>query len=612
MNVCIQYCGLVNMILLLLIFMTSKRLKIRSEKMFVIMLSVTTACLIFDISSIYAIAYLDRASLLLPAICKLYLCSLICEGASGFLYVVMDCSSLEQFKQVHLVTLIVMMVEDIAVVFLPIAYYCENGQIYTYDLAVQCTYYFTIPFVLATIVVTVVFRNKINRRRLKAVAAWMSLWFVASVIQYLNNELLLVGFACSLGMIIIFVMLENPEGNYDRQFGFFNSYALGEFLKQRYATRETFGAIVFLLPERIEQDPTLLKSALGFLQHYKGMFVFRRGGAEIVAAYSHGLEARNVADAFDSRFRSVIHDYNIVLIPDAHLLESNVNLFNVVESAKAKLSHMSRKYRFDVTRDVIADYFHKGQVEQEIISAIAEDRVDVYLQPIFSCKTGGFASAEALVRIHKRDGSMLFPGSFIPVAEETGRIVEIGDIVFDKTCAFLKEYRDKLGLKYIEINLSVVQCEKTNLADKIIETIEKYEIDPSWINLEITESAAIAHSTLFMGNMRKLLDYGVTFSLDDFGKGESNLMYLIEMPVSIVKFDIDMMKSYHSDAKAHQVIDAAIAMVHSIGLHIVAEGIETADEMEDTRKNGIDYIQGYYFSKPLPMDTFAGFVRGKI
>lgn len=108
--------------------------------------------------------------------------------------------------------------------------------------------------------------------------------------------------------------------------------------------------------------------------------------------------------------------------------------------------------------------------------------------------------------------------------------------------------------------------------------------------------------------MEKLIDYGFTFSLDDFGKGQSNLMYVVEMPVSIIKLDYDMSKAFFSSPKAKQVVRAVVSMAHGMNLKLVAEGIETKEEIDGMNKENIDYIQGFYYSKPLPMQEFVSFI----
>jgi EAL domain-containing protein (putative c-di-GMP-specific phosphodiesterase class I) len=204
------------------------------------------------------------------------------------------------------------------------------------------------------------------------------------------------------------------------------------------------------------------------------------------------------------------------------------------------------------------------------------------------------------------------PGRFIPVAEETGLIEQLGERVFKKVCQFIQKERIwEWGIEYIEVNLSVRQCESRTLAESYQAVMEQYGIKPCMINLEVTESASIRMRNVFMQNMEKLIDYGVSFSLDDFGSGESNLNYIVDMPVEIVKFDKDMTQSYFEKPKGKLVIETSTRMILDLGLKIVSEGVETADQLEAMKKLGMQYIQGYYFSKPLPQDEFVSFVKEK-
>ena len=166
-----------------------------------------------------------------------------------------------------------------------------------------------------------------------------------------------------------------------------------------------------------------------------------------------------------------------------------------------------------------------------------------------------------------------------------------------------------LGIEYIEVNLSVVQAEKPALFEEIFKTVRQYKLDPSHINLEITESALINNKDLVIENMKQLKEVGFTFALDDFGKGESNLMYLVEMPFDILKLDMDMTKAFHVNSKAKSAVKTVRYMATAMKLKIVAEGIENQDELDAFLKYNIEYIQGYHFSKPLPMPEFIEFVK---
>lgn len=254
--------------------------------------------------------------------------------------------------------------------------------------------------------------------------------------------------------------------------------------------------------------------------------------------------------------------------------------------------------------------YEEWDIELLISSALKYDRIEVFYQPIFSTKENRFTSAEALCRIYNENGDFIPPARFIEVAEKNGMILKLGERVFEKVCQFLQSgMPQQLGIKYIEVNLSVVQCSYELLSQQFIHIMEEYQIDPSQINLEITETGSVSTRKIMLENMQKLINYGVQFSLDDFGTGNSNLNYIVDMPVNIVKFDRSMTNSYFNNGKAKYVMDAAMHMIHGMELQIVSEGIETEEQLDTMKELDISYIQGYYFSKPLPQEEFLNFLR---
>lgn len=299
-----------------------------------------------------------------------------------------------------------------------------------------------------------------------------------------------------------------------------------------------------------------------------------------------------------------------VILPDSLLLGNVGELFLMLRHFRIGKRKDSAENSIILDEAQIGKYKEREKTESMLRSALEDDRIEVFYQPIYSTKEHRFVSAEALVRIRDLDGTIVPPGKFIPVAERNGLISRIGERVFDKTCAFIQKnrLREQYGIEYVEVNLSVRQCEDPKLAETYIQIMEKYQLDPSCISLEITESASIRAKDNLLENMRVLMDYGVRFALDDFGNGESNLNYIVDMPVSIVKFDRDMSQAYFASHKARFVMEAAMHMIHDMKLEIVSEGIETKEQADAIEALGIEYIQGYYFSKPLPGEEFLEFV----
>ena len=299
----------------------------------------------------------------------------------------------------------------------------------------------------------------------------------------------------------------------------------------------------------------------------------------------------------------------MIIVDDSSFFNNALDVPYCLRYIKSNYIEPADIHYYRTPHDVIRKMYEQREKIRFINDALDNDRVEVYYQPIFSTGLKKFVAAEALVRLRNEDNSIVMPGEFIEIAEQNGLIIRLGETVFRKVCQFLSEHNpSSLGINYIEVNLSVVQCEYAGLANDYIAIMEEYHIDPSWINMEITESANNVARGNMLRNMEKLQEYGVKFSLDDFGTGHSNLNYIMEMPVDIVKFDRKMVTSYFKDGKAKYVMDAAMSMIKGMDMEIVSEGIEDENQLNVMNDLGIHYIQGFYFSKPLPQNEFIDYI----
>lgn len=237
-------------------------------------------------------------------------------------------------------------------------------------------------------------------------------------------------------------------------------------------------------------------------------------------------------------------------------------------------------------------------------NAILNDGFNILYQPIYNTKTHTFSSSEALIRIKDTDTlGFISPEEFIPIAEKYGLISQIGYIVFNKVCSFAKE--EKLwekGVDYIEINLSAIQSIDTRLPEQLHDILEFYNIKPSFINLEITETAAVNSEKQLSENMTELKKLGCTFSMDDFGTGYSNLSQIAQMGYDIIKLDKSLIWpcfGAYANQKSIVILENIVNMILNLGIHIVAEGIETKEQVQFLENIGVHYLQGYYFSRPI-------------
>ena len=254
--------------------------------------------------------------------------------------------------------------------------------------------------------------------------------------------------------------------------------------------------------------------------------------------------------------------------------------------------------------------------EQEVLHVIDKTirlkAFQVFYQPILDVETGRFTCAEALVRMIDEKAGIISPEEFIPIAEKNGRIKEIGDFVFREVCRFIRDSGiQKLGVDYIEVNLSPAQCRDKELEQQLKGIMQEYQVRPEQLNLEITETAEMNPRDMkrLSAIMQSMNSDGVTFSLDDFGSGFSAIKYLIRLPVDIVKIDKDILWQSMDDATSMTVLQNTIRMIQQIGRKVVVEGVETEEMARTLRNHGCNYMQGFLYSKPLPEMSYIDFLE---
>ena len=617
----IQYCGLALITLLIFFTYRRKSLGLHSDRSYHAALIAAFVCLGSDVLSIHALSQMNLWPLaVVKFICRLYVSSLVLVAFLAFVYIASNALHHKTRKLAGYISGTVVLVAGALIWVLPIYLHTAKEELYTYGPAVTVTYIFAIGFVLATFIFALASHRYINRRRMMAVLAWMTMWLAAAAIQYTNNNLPMVGFATALGLTIIYAALENPEAYTDRETGVFTAHALMAYMTQKYEEQQVFAGINIVLNTEEqsltrEQQRTVLIMVARRLELIPGSVVFRNVANEYALVFKNkdDMEAQfpNIRKLLNTPIDAEggpveLHPYYI-LFPDSSLATGADEVFAYHSSFMPHDPEVD--YRI-IDEDEVRRIREGAYMKNEISDALREDRIEIFFHPIFSVKEQKFTSAEALARIRRPDDTLIMPGAFIPVAETSDQILHIGEAVFRKACEFLSSHDiTALGMEYIEINLSVAQCQRKTLATEFIEIMEQYKVNPRQINLEITESGSVKHRKTLIANMHALIAAGVRFSLDDFGTGESNLDYIMNMPVDIVKFDRTFTQAYFSSERTKYVIDTVIGMLRGLDLEIVCEGVETEEQYNTMSAHNIDYIQGYYFAKPMPADEFVYFLK---
>ncbi|ACC76112.1 EAL domain-containing protein [Paraburkholderia phymatum] len=250
------------------------------------------------------------------------------------------------------------------------------------------------------------------------------------------------------------------------------------------------------------------------------------------------------------------------------------------------------------------------QLTQDLRAALERNELVLHYQPQFAAPDGPITGVEALVRWAHPKRGMIGPDEFIPLAEKTGLIVPIGEWVLDEACRQVREWLDTGACDWnVAVNLSPVQFSHPQLTALVRDTLARHRVDPRHLTIEVTESAAMRDVEASLRILQALHEMGVRISIDDFGTGYSSLMYLKRLPASELKIDRGFVRELAHDAEDAAIVSSVVALGHTLGIDIVAEGVETATQKEFLTRLGCNSLQGYLLGRPVPAADLGALSR---
>ena len=374
--------------------------------------------------------------------------------------------------------------------------------------------------------------------------------------------------------------------------------------------RETYG--------RIQMDKGLYIIGQYMMKEFNALSSFYLGDGKFAfAGKSVSLDPVYLHEKLNRRFARVWRDgddtelyleigfaaVNVKLdsVSPLKLINSLVSSLNAIEKTAGSFTLIDEKK--------IAEGEHTQVVKRAVEKAVENNTVELFLQPLIDARSEKLIGAEALARIRDDDGKIVPPGEFIKIAEKNGRINMLGEQIFEKTCKFIKDNNiQEKGLSWINVNLSPIQLLRRDLNERFSSIVRKYDVDASFIHLEVTEEAMIDPS-LLENQMSVMGASGFQFSLDDFGSGFSNFTRLKSCPFKNVKFDMSIVWDYIKNQD--KILPALVKTFKEMNFTVTAEGVETRETVDSLKAVGCDYLQGYYFSKPVPCEEFLEFMKQK-
>jgi EAL domain-containing protein (putative c-di-GMP-specific phosphodiesterase class I)/general stress protein CsbA len=476
----------------------------------------------------------------------------------------------------------------------------------------------------------------IRKRTMLSFSRWMSLLMMyifiggSVVVQMIYPKFLVEMMMTSLGMLFITLLVLRPEDYIDYSTGMpsFKAYSSEVRKICRNKTPEKFIIMRFI-------NASQLRRYLGEEKYLSFIKDITRRIREICQnrglyfdMYLEPGRIYLIIDNYDFDFEAIVHDIYAGIVVDIMEIETSgakviprfceirypedtadpETIFNIGHQFHRIIPY---DQFYTHASDIInsEDFRIKNNMDAILNRAINEKKFEMYYQPIYSIKDGRFVSAEALIRLFDDEYGFVSPGVFIPAAERKGLMIPIGDFVLDSVFRFISENDfAELKLSYIELNLSVAQCLQADLADKILALEKTYHVNPGRVNLEITETTYENIGDITDMNIKRLSENGFSFSLDDYGTGYSNMHRISRLPLKIIKIDKTMVDDMENKA-GMSVLTNTVSMMKDINKEIVCEGVETKEQFDRLAALGVDFIQGYYFSKPLSAEQFVAFIR---
>ena len=548
--------------------------------------------------------------------------------------------------KVKLIIVIPAVYEFISIVTSPITHfvmYFDGSDNYCHGIGMTILYAIGIYFMLLGLFMIVRSKIKIDWGKKSVAIFYTAATLITTIIQYRNPHLLLIGFACAISLFLTYLTIQNPLTFIDQNTGTYNRAAFNEIISSKIDSTKPY-ALVILQMNNLDKLKELFGTenayhilrqfTKGICSHCNNSMLFHLFGNCYIYICKNEAEAQTKANSILSFLQEsffVEAEYNAVtkieyplatyvyLIKDTrswcsgertnqHLVLDNI--IGTIEYALESNTSQDTTTVHIIGKDVFSKFQQKMLIQKTVHEAMENDSFEVFLQPIYDLQSHTFTSAESLLRLKGSDGTYITPSQFIPEAERTGDILKIGDISIKKTCEFiLKTDLLNHGITKVNINLSMIQCMQEGIVGHITNILDSYSIPKDCIRFEITESMVVKDEFRLEAMIKRMQAYGIQFALDDYGTGYSNTSRIMHFPFTEIKFDKSMIDALPYDTASNISLKHLFSMIKERGMIILAEGVETKELARLLENLGCNFIQGFYYAKPMSYETFVAFMN---
>lgn len=522
-----------------------------------------------------------------------------------------------------MVPFLIMQIVIVLNIFTHWLYSVDQERVYHRHGGMYLIYLFSAFYFIIAIVESLSFWRTSTKRRRSGLMYMLVLTLVGVMIQMIRPELVVELFAESLALLGVMLFIEDEEDRIDAVCGVYNRIALLQDLNTLFAMDQPFDIIVV----RIYNSDVLNKvtgnvsteelqaGVAAFLKSLNKEYEVFRISMNVFALKRVLVEEGTDIDLLHALHRRFLNtwDYEGVEISlNALIMQAAYpkDLNSVEEVLRMTDTPTGAVAQTKVLRGVELAYLSReAEISLALRRGFTEHSYEVYYQPVYYLENLSIHAAEALIRLHDEKLGEIPPAEFIPVAERDGIIDEIGNLVLEEACLFLSSgLPAQMGIEYISVNLSVVQCIRSGFAAFVKDLASRYDIAPSLLSFEIKESAAAAELPLLLTVIRSLREYGFRFSMDSYGTGFSDMHALYALDFDVIKIDRTILN--RADERIGRIVlENCIRMIREMKRRILVEGVETKEQIELLKKLDVDYVQGYYSSKPITKNELLGILR---
>lgn len=631
-----DYAALILLVILLFTTIFRRMTKGTSNHMFIFVLITMLVSVIFDIGALILDNSGNGNPVLMSVFHTGYLMTHNLTTPAYVMYVISLTDTWHKlnksrWQQLLLTVPYILVVVSLVANFFVGHIFTIEGHVYTHQDWFWVLYATAAYYAVVGLAYLFVYRRLFPPAKIITLSSIVPLMLIAIIIHIINPVNVVEMFATSLSLLFVSMTIQRPEETVDSFTGLRKYSAYADDIKRSFEINKQFtiimlnidGFAAFQSTISYDDSTKLLKNIADLMDkldheaHGKSeMYYLDRGRFRMVFSGKHRNKAKDIAYKLYDKLNELLSEDNLMLSLTPYICVTecpeDAGNFNTLlsfgsdfyektpnKSSVLFASELFKQDKFDM----------RNSIDSIIDRALKKNNFKVYYQPIYSVEQGRFSSAEALLRLIDDQYGFVPPDIFITAAEKSGAIHKIGDFVLDEVCRFIAsdEFKE-LGVDYIEINLSVEQCMHSNLADKVLKTLEKYHLPPDKINLEITETAVSRGQNVMQANLDALSSAGISFSLDDYGTGYSNMRRVIQLPLKIVKLDKSFVDE-QNNPKMWIVLQNTVKMLKDMNMEIVVEGIETQTMAEQFAALNCDFIQGYYYSRPIPQHEFVEFIK---